>query len=454
MEQSTQVQNSTGYRGSPQIRRANNMKEIHSAEKEGVAIKRREIPTKLIKRVHKTENESLEEEKGKIAALPFRARRDTSEVKHKKVWEDEYRNTDRPPKKSLLDMNGPVESELENGLVIDNPNFLNLTDRPDDYINAFNRYPRSRVETPVAKAKPGTQQNLPFVHGDRNSSGYEDDTAKSDANSLFDTKMHTKGVERRSEEDYERFMECAVIVYGFQDSNFDLIVEHFAKFGTIVEDFDNTENGTARTKFILPLIIMNEQMERERAHDSSQKVKKTSAGSSVTDFGTSDGRPNTIRDPIMRLKNYPIFVGEGWVKITYTSTAAAIRALRENGSRDDQGSTIGVVPYSRKEIESLLGRQIPDELDVGNGLSSLHFNPEDLRFQDDPNGVGEVLKKCLIESGVMSSGKDEKGETINVGFTKLKDGSKLINSKRNQPKKSNGGIVKDSIQFFFGNGTV
>ena len=447
----TQAQNSTAFNGNPQRPDTNN-KGMDLEDKEGVYIKRREIPTKLIKRVHKTENESLEEEKGKIAALPFRARKNTSVEKNKKRWEDEYKNVDMPPKKSLLDLNGPVENELEDGLVIDNPDFLNLTDRPNDYMNAFNRYSRSRMVTSVAKEKSEKRQNLPFVYSDSTSAELKDKASKSEPNSTFHAKISNKSVNGRSKEDYERFKECAVIVYGFQDSNFDLIVEHFAKFGTIVEDFDNAENGAARTKYVLPMIIMNEQLEREKSSNTSQKRKKLFAESSV--IGSSNEKTNTIRDPIMRMKNYPIFVGEGWVKITYMSTTAAIRALRENGSRDDQGSTVGVVPYTRKEIESLLGRQIPDELDVGNGLSSLHFNPEDLKFEDDANGVGKILKRCLIESGTVSSGEDETGKTINSGFTKLKDGSKLIKSKKNLPKKSKGGIVKNSVQFFFGRGTV
>lgn len=389
-------------------------------------IKRRVIPRKLIRRVHKTESESMDDDKTNIPSLPFRTRH-TKEENNKQddanAW-DSYNHLDRPPTKTLHDLRGPVEDNDGSSLVIDNADFRELMDRPAGYVNAFNRYHRTRIDLPQSKHSSGPQRpDVPFS------------VSQPGSTETVDHKQNGIAISRPNE--------SAVIVYGFSDSNFDLMISHFAKFGTIVEDFHDSSVTDLRNSQILPMILMNEQRQREEA----ERMEKTN-----NDGGSSNAKLNG--KSMMRLKSYPIFVGHGWVKITYQSPSSAVRALRENGSHDDQQSVIGVVPYTRNGVEKLLNHKIPDDLDVGHGLASLHIDPEDLQFPEDRWGIGEILKKSFIESGAMSTGKDGSGKTINADIMQLKDGSNLINSRKNQKKKKTGGFTENAIRFFFGTGAL
>ncbi|VEU20661.1 DEKNAAC101565 [Brettanomyces naardenensis] len=339
-------------------------------------MKPRTMPVTLIKRARKTSNESLEEDKTTIPVLPFKKR---SPEQDNEAWKEAYDYADLPPKRSLFDFNRPNEDQVGSNLLIDTPDFADLAKRPDDYLNAFNRYTRSRVE--AAKEVVGQQVGggLPF----------EENKSHLPTTNPSSQNAATRSTTRPTP------VESSVIIYGFNDSNFDLIIDHFTKFGTILEDFHNSLRRS---------------------------------------------RPNKM--------NYPIFMGEGWVKITYGNPGNAIRALRENDSIDDQGHIIGVVPYSRKGLEELLNRKIPDSLDVGNGLASLHIDPEEITFPEDSNGIGELLRKSFT----MGVSVDEKGKKGNE--LRLKDGSKLINSKKNTKKKERNGVVDGWVRFMFGRGEV
>lgn len=117
--------------------------------------------------------------------------------------------------------------------------------------------------------------------------------------------------------------EFAIIVFGYPESVSNLIITHFSKFGNILEDFQVLRSSTGINKF----------------------------------------NPNTNG------KKYPIFTGDGWIKLTYNSQASAIRALQENG-KVITGCILGVLPYNRETVEQLASCKISKSENIGeNGIT-------------------------------------------------------------------------------------
>lgn len=129
--------------------------------------------------------------------------------------------------------------------------------------------------------------------------------------------------------------ESAVLVFGYPESIANTVIKHFAKFGNILEDFESTRTD--------PLF---------------HKPQK---------------------------KNYPIFTGNGWVKLTYDNKASAIRALEENGTVF-HGAIIGCVPYSKGAIESIASISVKSSEDIGESdIAPHHANDEDKDTTSYPN---------------------------------------------------------------------
>ncbi|SMN19202.1 similar to Saccharomyces cerevisiae YDL088C ASM4 Nuclear pore complex subunit, part of a subcomplex also containing Nup53p, Nup170p, and Pse1p [Maudiozyma saulgeensis] len=118
--------------------------------------------------------------------------------------------------------------------------------------------------------------------------------------------------------------ETAIIVFGYPESISNLIITHFSHFGSILEDF---------------------------------QVLRSISGINVSTLKNKNQNSTNNNDD----RKYPIFTGEGWVKITYDSRQSAIRALQENGSVFS-GTLIGCVPYSKNAVEKLASCKI-DKLD-------------------------------------------------------------------------------------------
>ncbi|CCH42280.1 Nucleoporin [Wickerhamomyces ciferrii] len=108
--------------------------------------------------------------------------------------------------------------------------------------------------------------------------------------------------------------ESAVLVFGYPESIANSVIKHFAKFGKILEDFEVTR--------VDPLF-------------TQQKTK-----------------------------TYPIYTGDGWVKLTYDNKASAMRALEESGTVF-HGSMIGCVPYSKQAIENIASISINNNDNIG-----------------------------------------------------------------------------------------
>lgn len=117
--------------------------------------------------------------------------------------------------------------------------------------------------------------------------------------------------------------EFAVIVFGYPESVSNLIITHFSKFGNILEDFQVLRSSTGINKF----------------------------------------------NPKNTGKKYPIFTGDGWIKLTYDSQASAIRALQENG-KVITGCILGVLPYNKEIVEQLASCKISKSENIGeNGIT-------------------------------------------------------------------------------------
>ncbi|KAG7795079.1 hypothetical protein KL929_004210 [Ogataea haglerorum] len=258
----------------------------------GARSKKRSIPTTLVKRTSKLLGETNDDaDSSNQPALPFQSgvqRKRFADgsiaADHETTPIDDFQ--DLPPKLSLYDrMNNDDSSS--NVLLINNPDFGKFESDPNSYKNVFNRVQRSRV--PVGSSESGNP-DLPFSVGK--------------VDSLNDNEKDAEPTIR----------ETAVIVYGYDDSQFSSVVEQFSKYGTILEDFN-------QRKF-----------------------------------------PSQSR-------SFPVFIGPQWVKFTYDNSASAVRALRESNKPGACGSVIGVVPYTRTSLEKLLGSSIPDSQDVGCSMS-------------------------------------------------------------------------------------
>ena len=82
-------------------------------------------------------------------------------------------------------------------------------------------------------------------------------------------------------------------------------------------------------------------------------------------------------------RKYPIFTGDGWIKLTYDSPSTALRALQENGVVYG-GCLIGCVPYTKSAVEQLASCKIDKSDDIGgfsipsNAVPSSNLNSASL----------------------------------------------------------------------------
>lgn len=118
--------------------------------------------------------------------------------------------------------------------------------------------------------------------------------------------------------------ETAVIVFGYPESISNLVLTHFSHFGSILEDFE---------------------------------VLRSASGINIS---TLKNNKTQCQSP----KTYPIFTGEGWVKITYDTNQSAVRALQENGAVF-RGTLLGCVPYSKNAVEKLASCRIDKNDNIG-----------------------------------------------------------------------------------------
>lgn len=150
---------------------------------------------------------------------------------------------------------------------------------------------------------------------------------------VFDRSSVENGIKKNRDEISEgtgekKSQESAVLVFGYPESISNQIIQHFSKFGNILEDFEVLRGVTG-------------------INISSNTIRLRSQ--------SKDALPP---------KKYPIFTGDGWVKLTYDSPSSALRALQENGTVYG-GTMIGCVPYSKVSVEQLASCKIDKADDIG-----------------------------------------------------------------------------------------
>lgn len=197
--------------------------------------------------------------------------------------------------------------------------------------------------------------------------------------------------------------ESAVIVFGYPESISNLIIMHFSKFGKILEDFE---------------------------------VLRSSSGINTTTLRLRGNKTDLSRQE----RKYPIFTGDGWVKLTYDTSASAIRALQENG-RVFGGSLIGCVPYNKNAVEQLASCHIENVDDIGGmNFPTARVSLEDARASPSEKNEDKLSteKGVLLGSAIFSQDEERPFESTSndilhrskVGYPSrrldIKDGKSLF----------------------------
>ncbi|KAH3667023.1 hypothetical protein WICMUC_005370 [Wickerhamomyces mucosus] len=167
--------------------------------------------------------------------------------------------------------------------------------------------------------------------------------------------------------------ESAVLVFGYPETISNSVIKHFAKFGTILEDFEVTR--------IDPLF--------------------------------SRAKPKT----------YPIYTGNGWIKLTYDNKASSFRALEENGSVF-HGSTIACIPYSKQAIEKISSLSNVLDLDqsaslnfisqASNNDSELVQNYANMKSKITLKNDDKIFQRSTREKNFYSDNNTESKETDSI----------------------------------------
>lgn len=219
-------------------------------------------------------------------------------------------SNEAPPSISLYDW----QREDEFGALVSLPSELNINPPSLLQTEANTTSLSSHSNTARKEATIGAEAN---AFDKKNGTGY----GHSQANQHSDKK--SENVNPLT----PRISESAVIVFGYPESISNMVISHFSKFGNILEDFEVLRSSSGINTATLRL--------RGRKSDHSKPDRR-----------------------------YPIFTGDGWVKLTYDSASSAVRALQENG-KVFGGSLIGCVPYSKKAVEQLASCHIEKVDDIG-----------------------------------------------------------------------------------------
>ncbi|ODV84985.1 hypothetical protein CANARDRAFT_8118 [[Candida] arabinofermentans NRRL YB-2248] len=370
-------------------------------------IKKRSLPTHLMKRSNQSTDHSSEDlDSVSTPVIPFNTiiqNKRLNGANDDDIFQDEIYQ-DKLPSRSLFDLNSSKDDENSNNISINSETFKNLESNPNEFRNAFNRYERTKFQS----NGPGeNKQNLPFV----TSQGGLNSNSQSNTNNKNDT----------SEKELTS-LESAVLVFGYDDSCFNLMVEHFSKFGVVLENFSQETKPT-----------FSYHMNPYQQQHQHQQLRYTDFSASGT---TSNVKPQ---------KSCPIFIGDRWMKITYDNPSSAIRALCENNSLDEYNNVIGVIPYTKKNLEKLLKFEIPESQDIGGSVAMVNINSQE-------RVVNNEMSK--IFGGAVAGEDSVQGSTNLDTEFKLKDGTGLINVTKSKKKAEKTGFIDGSIKFIFGKGEL
>lgn len=178
----------------------------------------------------------------------------------------------------------------------------------------------------------------------------------------------------------------AIIIFGYPETIANSIIFHFANFGEILEDF---------------------------------RV--------IKDFKKLNSK-NMSKSPSLTAQKYPIYTGDGWVKLTYKSELSKSRALQENGIIMN-GTLIGCVSYSPAALKQLASLKKSEEIINNKTSSQTSLSSKDLSNYRKTEGIFEKAKAKAVTSKVRNAEfKVSKNSTSfkNPRRLEIKDGRSLF----------------------------
>ncbi|GMM47082.1 FG-nucleoporin [Pichia kluyveri] len=448
-----------------QLNDSSNNQNGQSATSSGTSINessssKHKIPSRLIKRTNKVNNKN-EDDKPSIPILPFKQSTHVQEDTFNEDFGYLYKY-DKPPTKSLFDPSNLNDETTTSEILMGDSVFKNMTENPLNFQNVFKR-PENKFKPEIDSITQLNNINLPWS----SDGNYYEDNKDENINSFKPQISQNKSSYRNSPSPsfiMKEKLYYSIIVYGFDDSNFPLLVEHFSKFGKIMEDltisdgnyhYGSLGNLVAHDKLVDP--------NDNKINDEDNNTKNTSKSSRnlKQSFNNHNNNSNINKNLNKNNSNFfPIFMGQGWVKLTYDNTNSAIRALAENLTNDGTGNILGVIPYSKEDLEILINDKISNDLDIGNGLQGLS-NDLDINTVIADNEIGRYLlsqreSKLNNESSQLSNfnnnNNNSNGSKQLNGSGNIRNGSNLI--LRNQKEKDAKSIWNKGMGFMFGTGEI
>ena len=220
-----------------------------------------------------------------------------------------------------------------------------------------------------------------------------------------------------------RNQEAAVIVFGYPESISNAVVLHFSHFGNILEDFEVLRSPSGLNTATLKTI--NRPKQQNKLVSPSGRDANSGSGSLNDNVG-EQGREN---------RKYPIYTGEGWVKLTYNSQTSALRALQENGTIF-AGSLIGCIPYSKVAVERLASCRIDKIDNIGEGMiftrSALPVSNQ-FDAKNNVNVGGSPNRSIVMDNGLADISVDSIQDTTFTSINREKGnfGGSLSNKNKN-----------------------
>ncbi|CEP61310.1 Nup35/Nup53 family RNA-binding protein LALA0_S02e11540g [Lachancea lanzarotensis] len=372
--------------------------------------RKRTIPQSIVKRTTKSDPSEASGEHGNSSAIPTNGSGFGTVTFGTKRSTGEYNNSNKKAHE--------LRDSIPNAILIDSneaPPTKSLYDwqREDEFGSML---PAQQSDVPLNSHSLGALKGTSDTSALRN---VFDRDAQAEPSKQYKGATNGTGVA-----DTTKSAESAVIVFGYPESISNQIIIQFSKFGTILEDFEVLRGASGINAATL-------RLRNKHASDGGNRRK------------------------------YPIFTGDGWIKLTYDSAASALRALQENGVVYG-GCLIGCVPYTKSAVEQLASCTIEKSDDIGSfspaahavpngGVNSIQIgNDSPAKLHDVHDNNALYLKSQRLDM------KDGKGLFVNNGPSAVhgKNFLQTIETKiqDDQKRRTNGsnGVVNRVNNWLFG----
>lgn len=410
------------------------------------SIKKRVIPAHLIKRINKVNDNSNEEDKPSAPILPFKASTQVQPDTFNEDFAYLYEH-DKPPTKSLFDPSIFNDDSVSNEMLTSDSSFNKMNENPLLFNNVFQRPNRNLLNDKLNNINSNTKSDLELPWSEH----VINDSLKPHPKTSLTLNSQSSSFQK-----YDKSIEnlyCSVIIYGFNDEHFRTLIKHFAKYGKIMEKFIISDGNYYYGS--LGNVLAHDKLYDIDDLDQSQNLKSNISSNQHSNKNNhkNTNNSNNIKSNLKNSKSFPIFLGQGWVKVTYDNPNSAIRALSDNLTDDGNGNILGVIPYRREDLEILLRQKINDDLNIGEGLNGLSHELE-LEKKLVDNDIGRYLSNSRTENLNGNNGNSSNSDDKRFRSSSLiiKDGSKLL--MKNNIERDTKAIWHKGISYFFGNGDI